>query len=305
MENRINTNSLVSIIIPTYGRAESLITAVQSVINQTYKHIEIIVVDDNGLNTENQLKTKKKITPLQSKFPALHYIPLDKNRGGSFARNTGVGYAKGKFICLLDDDDAWFPTKVERQVELLNNNKEYIACYCSHLRRFLDNGTEKEMVMTLSGNITYELLTFKVDACTGSSLMLYKSYFDKLGGFTTHIKRMQDYEFITRLSSMGKIGIVESVELVINTHNSSYRFRKLSDIIETRKQFIDIVKPQIEMLTESQQKEIILKLHINNIVDAIRLKEYKTAIRLFVTGTNRCKVMYEVVKRVVCKIIKR
>lgn len=116
MESKIST-PLVSVIIPTYARSQYICRAIDSVLNQTYKNIEVIVVDDNGENTENQLATFQTLKSYIDK-EQITYITHKTNRNGSAARNTGIFNAKGEYICLLDDDDEFFPEKVEKQVQV-------------------------------------------------------------------------------------------------------------------------------------------------------------------------------------------
>lgn len=99
---------LVSVIIPTYGGAEFLSRCVDSVLSQTYKNIEIIVVDDNGLDTPKQKETAiamKKYSSLSN----VKYVCHEVNKNGSAARNTGVKNSNGEYIALLDDDDVFLP----------------------------------------------------------------------------------------------------------------------------------------------------------------------------------------------------
>ena len=102
-------NPEVSVIIPTYNRVELLPRAIQSVLNQTYKSYELIVVDDGSDDdTENLMR---------SKFPWVKYYQIENN-GVSRARNFGVEKAVGKYIAFLDSDDEWLPKKLERQMDL-------------------------------------------------------------------------------------------------------------------------------------------------------------------------------------------
>ena len=94
----------VSVIITTYKRADMLSRAINSVLNQTYKNIEVIVVDDNGNGSEYRLKTEI-IMNKYSQIDNLKYIKHKENKNGSAARNTGIREATGDIICFLDDDD--------------------------------------------------------------------------------------------------------------------------------------------------------------------------------------------------------
>lgn len=100
---------LISVVIPTYNRAGVIPTTIQSVLAQTYRNLEIIVVDDASAD-----RTQEVVSGFSDR--RIRYICHEQNRGGSVARNTGVTAAKGSFIAFLDSDDAWLPSKLEVQL---------------------------------------------------------------------------------------------------------------------------------------------------------------------------------------------
>jgi glycosyltransferase involved in cell wall biosynthesis len=112
----------VSVIIPTYYRNDYLEKCLLSVTAQTYEPIEIIVVDDSGEGFAEDVV---------SQFPDVEYIPLEKNSGPNVARNTGIDYASGEYVQLLDDDDTLRPEKFTRQVQLLEENSQAGVAYCA------------------------------------------------------------------------------------------------------------------------------------------------------------------------------
>ena len=124
----INNNYLVSVITPTYGRPAKLIKALESVANQKYQNLEHIIVDDNGLNTPNQLKTAKII----SKFAKnnIIYKTLKVNSGACIARNKAIICAQGRYVTFLDDDDEMPPLYLEtfiKNIHYLKNKKSSLS----------------------------------------------------------------------------------------------------------------------------------------------------------------------------------
>ena len=115
---------LVTVVIPTYGRSNTIVRAIESVLNQSINHdLEIIVVDDNGKGSSNQLKTQEVIQGYR-KLANFSYLVNENNSGGSFTRNQGLNVAKGEFVTFLDDDDEIDPTKLEKQVnKYISSNK--------------------------------------------------------------------------------------------------------------------------------------------------------------------------------------
>ena len=104
----MNASPKVSVIVPTYNRAERLEGTLRSIVSQTYQDFELIVVDDGS--TDNTSKVIES-------FPSAQYLPLKKNSGVSKARNIGLACAKGEFICFLDSDDLWNEEKLQIQIQ--------------------------------------------------------------------------------------------------------------------------------------------------------------------------------------------
>lgn len=116
----MNATPLVSVIIPTYRRPHLLVRAINSVLNQTYKKLEVLVVDDHS-----QDETPSVVCAI--KDPRVRYVGHDVNKGLPAVRNTGIRTAQGEYIAFLDDDDEWREDKIEKQ---LLNIKGYDAILC-------------------------------------------------------------------------------------------------------------------------------------------------------------------------------
>lgn len=114
-------NPLVSVVIPTYKRTVEYVSkAVESVLNQTYKNVEIVVIDDSTAAYEGRVNTENYFASLNA--PNVVYLQNEKNLGGSLSRNRGIENAKGEFITFLDDDDEYKPEKVEKQLRFMQEN---------------------------------------------------------------------------------------------------------------------------------------------------------------------------------------
>lgn len=112
----MNEEQCVSIIIPTYKRSKYIKRAVMSVINQSYKNIEIIVVDDNICGSEEQRYIESNISVMDKRIVV---VKTEGKVGGGRARNIGVRQSKGEYLAFLDDDDVFLPDKVEKQLKFL------------------------------------------------------------------------------------------------------------------------------------------------------------------------------------------
>lgn len=195
---------LVSVVITTYNGSESIENAVISVINQDYKSIEIIVVDDNGLGTEEQINTqcvlKKYID--QKK---LMYITHKKNMNGSAARNTGASNSNGNILCFLDDDDIFLPNKISRQIHALNsNNYDMVVCGGYYVDK---NGVGYISKPERTDNFLKDYLTEKL-LFNSSTIMIKRDVFKGLNGFDESFRRHQDWEFCTRAIIEYQVGVI-------------------------------------------------------------------------------------------------
>lgn len=114
----------VSVVIATYRRTHSLKRALESLVNQSYKNIEVILIDDNG-NTEWNSKIKLIVDNFRKKHPyiILKYIVNHKNIGSAKTRNVGINASSGEFVTFLDDDDIYLPDKIKKQVISMQNSK--------------------------------------------------------------------------------------------------------------------------------------------------------------------------------------
>lgn len=188
---------MVSIIIPTYGGGEGVEKVIDSILHQTYRDIEIIVVDDNGKGTENQIKTSKTLKKFIDSN-VIQYITPEKNQGGSAARNMGAKASRGKYLMFLDDDDTVSEDKIEKQVEALEKKgKKYGIAYCSS--KVYANGELSNIILAKkSGDILYEYMMGKVYIGTGTALLLREAW-ESLGGYDESFVRHQDWEFFSRV----------------------------------------------------------------------------------------------------------
>lgn len=189
---------LVSIIIPTYKGADNILMAVEGALNQTYSPLEIIVVDDNGEGTIEQINTEQQLESyiLDNKIT---YLKHEVNRNGAAARNTGMKIAKGKYISFLDDDDYLYPEKTERQVELFEKlDTTFGLVYCSgYIVKESGIGYKLKIV---EDDILYNLLRGKL-RFNSSMMMIRHEVFEIIGGFDETYRRHQDWEYCCRILS--------------------------------------------------------------------------------------------------------
>ena len=202
-------SELVSVVIPSHGGGEFLQSAVDSVLNQTYKNIEVVVVDDNGVGSENQLKTAKQMEKY-ALCDNVKYVCHEQNINGAAARNTGVKNSSGAYIALLDDDDIYYPEKIERQVAVISElPEEYGLVFCGVAVYRGDKKVREKVAQNLE-NWLYNLLIHKI-AIGSSSMLVRRAVWEDLGGFDESFKRHQDYEFSARVAAKYRIMPVDYI----------------------------------------------------------------------------------------------
>ena len=113
-------NELVSIVMPSYNTAEFIGASIESVLNQTYKKWELIIVDDCSTDNTDEIVFKYKDERIK-------YIKNSENSGAAVSRNRALRMAKGRWIAFLDSDDLWLPDKLYRQIEFMLKNQYYFS----------------------------------------------------------------------------------------------------------------------------------------------------------------------------------
>lgn len=198
-------SELVSVIIPTYNRATVIERAINSVLNQTYKFFEIIVVDDNSTD-----HTKAIIDRYGDK---IKYIKNDINLGPSKARNVGVEMASGSLIAFQDSDDEWHTDKLDEQVRHLATDNEYGMIYCAY--KCIDNyynirvPAVKFSLSELEGNIFESLI--EENKIGTPTMLIRREVLAKVGLFNEELKALEDWELALRISLHYKIGFVNKI----------------------------------------------------------------------------------------------
>lgn len=223
--------NLVSVILPTFNRAWTLRNAIDSVLSQDYALIELIVVDDGSSdNTQELLASyKNKITVL-----------TQENKGVSAARNAGIKKSSGKFIALLDSDDAWEKKKISCQVDFFNRNPDALICQTEEI--WIRNGKRvnpKNKHKKLSGMIFEPSLNLCL--VSPSAVMMKRKLFDIKGFFDEAFTVCEDYDLWLRVSSTLPVFLIDKPytikrgghkDQLSGLHSQDkFRIRSLSELI--------------------------------------------------------------------------
>lgn len=187
----------VATVIPTMDRPDRVRNAVESVIGQTYPHIEIVVVDDSAGD-----ETAAIIGDLREDISEkeLTYISNSEPRGVSAARNQAISVTDTDYIAFLDDDDLWEPTKTERQLSTFRHGpKSLAAVYCG-FRSVTDTGKHLHTkIPEHRGNIFEDLLVKDVVG-PPSTVMIRRNAIEDVGGFNEEYQHHEDWELYLRLA---------------------------------------------------------------------------------------------------------
>jgi len=213
---------MVSVIITTFNRAHFLRRAIKSVLNQTYKDIEIIVVDD--CSNDN---TEKVVSECIRNNKNIKYIRHNKNKGLSAARNTGIKHSTGKYISFLDDDDELLPKKIQKQVEFLEKHKNIDAIYCGYIRK--SDNFEQVYIPKKITNFLKESLILPLSVI--HSLLIKKECFSKIGLFDENLKYFEDWDLWIRLSAEVNLAIINEPLVVYHIHGAQMMLSNLNEKI--------------------------------------------------------------------------
>lgn len=195
----MNDSPKVSVIVPTYNRANRLEGTLRSIVSQTYQDFELIVVDDGS--TDNTSKVIES-------FPSAQYLPMKKNSGVSKARNIGLACAKGEFICFLDSDDLWKEKKLEIQIHWMESNTDNQVCYTDEI--WVRNGVRVNQ-MNKHRKYTGDIFRHCLALCivSPSSVMIRAKLFSEIGNFDESLPACEDYDLWLRIAAKYAFHFIE------------------------------------------------------------------------------------------------
>lgn len=202
----------VSVIIPTYERPSFLRDAIETVLEQTYDDIEIIVVDDGS----SEPYAKKFVSNYSE---AVTCICHDENQGLSAARNTGIKESSGEYVAFLDDDDRWHRTKLSRQIKAIESDDQAGLATCLVTAVTPDNELVHCETTAPSGDCSDKILVSN-QIGTPSRVVVRRECFDDIGTFDESLPTKQDWDFYLRLCQEWNIVAVEDHLCFRTVHES-------------------------------------------------------------------------------------
>lgn len=228
---------MVSIVIPTYGRKpEIVLRAVESVKNQTYTDWELYVVDDN--KEDNPYSEPIRELLEEQNDTRIHYLRMEKNSGACAARNKGIQESKGEYVAFLDDDDEWYPQKLEKQIVKFED-PEVGFVYCGFFMFNEKKGTGKSSwIQFTKGDVYTRLLKGNFMGGT-PGVIVRRNCFEKCGYFRDDMPSSQDYEMWLRLAKEYKVDSVAEDLVKVHLHEEDSITKSLDRRIEGFRKILD------------------------------------------------------------------
>ena len=308
MKEYVAERPLVSVVIPVYNRMDTIERSINSVLNQTYKNIEIIVIDDGSIDDTLKIIEHLSISDIK--------VLKQNHRGANAARNLGISAAKGEFIAFQDSDDEWLPNKLEKQITYMlrssfSNFKigiqdkkvglrsSYEACYCPF---FLYEGSHNGVFFSdYQDKQKYErdlLEMLKVrNVISTQTLVIHRNIISDVGIFDEEMPRCQDYEFVIRIIQKKKIGYInEPLVKVYRTDNSISNdeakqkeaniilLRKYEDFFNIELCLENIFKYNINGLNETELKKEVERIdqYLKKTLNKRKVNVYKVAMETLI-----------------------
>ena len=188
---------LVSVVIPSYNRRDTLGRAIESVKLQRLDNIEIVVVDDGSEDdTVNYVKS------LHSSDPRIRLIEHDVNRGEAAARNTGVKSALGDYIAFLDSDDEWLSGKLEAQIKVMQQADDSVAACCTG-QYVLDEKNQETLCKDWTEKYPISDITLLIRGCgvsMGNTFFIRRSVYEEIGFYDENLPLFVDLDWLCRLT---------------------------------------------------------------------------------------------------------
>lgn len=240
-------NPLVSVVIPVYNGEKYIEECFHSVYQQSYRPMEVIVIDDGS--TDNSLNLIKQI-------PGEKKVISQQNTDVSQARNTGIQTASGEFIAFIDQDDIWEKEKLEKQVRVFGENLSTDLVFTDSLK-FNDKGEKRQprdkhkIASQLNDRNLFSTLMRK-NVLMPSAVMVKKESIEKAGLFDPSFKTCGDYEMWLRMSALGMKFLYLPEPLVLYRQHAENTYKKSEIMHEDRLKALDSIFANFDLTPDQQ-----------------------------------------------------
>ena len=285
-----NLNILVSVVMATYNRSKFIGRGIKSVLGQTYKNFELIIVDDNANILDERKKTEEVVMSFNDE--RINYIKNEKNLGGAATRNVGIYAARGQYISFLDDDDMYLPDKIKVEVSGMIENDWDFCCMdgatfdleenpVSERHQKLRNGMSKEDLIRV--NLIYQI-------SGTNSFMFRASTLKNVGGFDD-VPSCHEFFLVQKvLETDAKVGYIPEIQIRNYMHPGgqiSTSFKKLAGMTK----MLEWKKKYFHLLTKDQKNYVLCRYYGVSFFVYFKNKKYgnalSNAIRCFFTSPRQ------------------
>lgn len=256
-----NATPTVSVVLPTYNRADVLRRSIRSVLDQTYEDIELIVVDDGSTD-----ETGAVVSTIDDS--RLEYIEHETNRGAPAARNTGIDASRGDFIAFQDSDDVWDPRKLEKQMATFDRAGSDVGVVYTGVWRIHDGKNRyvpQPGVGPKEGDLSEAL--FRFNFISLQTAVVRSRCFAETGNFDERLPRLQDWELWIRIAEQ-------------------YEFRFVDEPLVTAHVRSDSISASADRLAEARER-IVEKHRERFDTEALAYQLFRTGHSLLKAGRTR------------------
>jgi glycosyltransferase involved in cell wall biosynthesis len=207
-------NDLVSVIVPVYNRAHLVAETIDSILLQTYRHLEIILINDGS--SDNSLSVIKEY---EKCFPEKIRVIDQKNQGQIVARNNGIKEAHGKYIAFLDSDDLWLPSKLEQQIPLFGQGVGLVYGGVEFINESGETTDFDPCDPSVQGNIYPQLLV--KNRMTGGSVVVLAEALAKVGLFDPEFRAAENWDLWLRICKEYQARLVNKPVVKYRLHQNN------------------------------------------------------------------------------------
>ena len=270
---------LISVIVPNYNYGRFLATTIDRVLSQTWTNLEIIVVDDGSTDNSHDV-----LDGYQDVVTAIY----QKNMGQSVARNKGLAIARGSLIALLDADDYWEPTKLERQIELISHKVQLVY---TGMRYFSSEtgATLRNVTPVFAGNCQMAFLDYPNRAIVPggeSSVLLTRNLVDKVGEFNGSLSTAAGRDYYRRCSEFTEFGFVKDPLLNYRIHGKNMSANSMGSMQDTARAYEQLFADPRWEFAIPKKRSCLSKLYWSFVKTNLKNRDLVPAFRNLVRIVN-------------------